>query len=180
MTKYYTGIGDKGDTSVMGGKKLSKEDVLIDAIGDVDELNSYTGVSLFYIRDEQIRFELKSVQNDLFTIGAILASILYKSDKTLSIDKAKIDRLESLINTMGNKMPELKKFVIPGGSEGALHLHVARSIARRAERKVVAASKKYAIDKNVLSYMNRLSSFFFVTALYLNFTNGVEESHPIY
>ncbi len=180
MTTFYTGKGDKGDTSIMGGEKLSKEDVLIEAIGDVDELNSCTGIALFYVRDEQVRYELKAVQNDLFTIGAILADAMQKSPKKLSIDKSKLDRLESAIKTMGDKVPELKKFVIPGGSEGAIHTHLARAVARRAERKVVAASKKYNIDQNVLSYMNRLSSFFFAVALYLNFSNGVEESHPVY
>ena len=81
---------------------------------------------------------------------------------------------------MGGKLPELKKFVLPSGSEGAVHLHMARSIARRSERKIVIVAEKYKLDDSVTAYINRLSSFFFVAALYANFVEGVDEEHPTY
>ncbi|MDE1855727.1 MAG: cob(I)yrinic acid a,c-diamide adenosyltransferase [Candidatus Micrarchaeota archaeon] len=180
MTKYYTGKGDKGTTSIMGGTALPKDDVLVDAIGDVDELNSQVGAALFYVRDDEMRKQLKVIQNELFTIGALLAAADSENFSKAKVSEAQIERLESEINSMGDKMPELTKFVLPDGTEEAVHLHVARSVARRAERKIVSATKKYKIDGHVPTYMNRLSSFLFTAALYLNHKSGVEESNPIY
>ena len=180
MSIYYTGNGDKGGTSVIKGKKLQKSSPLIEALGDVDELSSSIGVALFYVRDEALRGELRSIQNDLFSIGAILASADGENTTKAEINAAKIEKLEKSIDAMDKKMPQLTKFVLPGGSEESSHLHLARSIARRAERKIVSASEKHRIDPNLLAYMNRLSSFLFTAALYVNHLNGVEESNPIY
>lgn len=180
MSNFYTGKGDDGSTSIMNGSKLDKKDILMEAIGDVDELNSSIGVSLFYVREDKTRKELQLIQNELFSLGALLASVSSKEFAGAKIEMSQIKRLENEIESMASIMPPLKKFVLPAGSEESSHLHLSRSIARRAERHVAAASQKYEIEKMVLAYLNRLSSYLFVAALYLNFKNGVEESNPIY
>ncbi|MDE1825757.1 MAG: cob(I)yrinic acid a,c-diamide adenosyltransferase [Candidatus Micrarchaeota archaeon] len=180
MTKYYTGKGDNGSTSIMGGTSVPKGDILIEAIGDVDELNSSIGISLFYVRDDTLREQLKLIQNELFSIGALLASVESANFSKAKVEPKQVQRLEEAIKSMGAKMPELTKFVLPAGSEESSHIHLSRSIARRAERHISAAAQKYKIDGNLLAYMNRLSSFLFTAALYLNFQNGVEESNPMY
>ncbi len=177
---YYTRKGDDGTTGLLGKGRFEKSDPVFAAIGDVDELNSAVGLSLYYTRDNIVRSELRKIQNELFVIGANMASL-----RKVKIDGAKLNegaekKLESAIADMERRIPKLKKFVIPGGCEAAVHLHMARSVARRAERNAVAASKKRGMDKNILKYLNRLSSYLFVAALYLNFTEGIKESHPAY
>ncbi|MDE1852025.1 MAG: cob(I)yrinic acid a,c-diamide adenosyltransferase [Candidatus Micrarchaeota archaeon] len=180
MTDYYTGKGDAGDTGILDSKRVSKADDLIDAIGCADELNSAIGIALFYIHDDQIRLDLKMVQNDLFIIGANLASLNSGKIEKARFDSENIVRIEERLKHLGRSMPDLKEFVLPGGSEGSVHLHLARTIARRAERSLVKASSKYNVDKTVIAYINRLSSFLFVTSLYLNFKEGIGEQHPTY
>lgn len=180
MSNFYTGKGDDGSTSIMNGNKLDKKDTLMEAIGDIDELNSSIGVSLFYVRDDQVRNELKLIQNELFSIGALLAAVGSKEFSKAKMEKIQIERIEKEIESMASMMPPLTKFVLPSGSEESSHIHLSRSIARRAERHVVSAAQKYTIEKEVLAYLNRLSSYLFVVALYLNHKNGVQESNPLY
>jgi cob(I)alamin adenosyltransferase len=180
VPKHYTGTGDKGSTGVLASGRLPKSDALIDAIGNVDETNSSIGICLYYVRDEQLRNELKIVQNDLFVIGANLASLGNPAVKKGIMNPDAVVRLEKAIERMEAKLPDLKKFILPGGNEGAVHLHLARSIARRAERKVDLVAEKYKLDDAVTAYMNRLSSFLFVASRYLNFNEGIEEEHPTY
>ncbi|MGC8710084.1 MAG: cob(I)yrinic acid a,c-diamide adenosyltransferase [Candidatus Micrarchaeia archaeon] len=179
MARFYTGNGDNGTTNLMSFGNVPKDDPLLVAIGSVDELNSSIGVALFYLRNERIRRELISVQNELFIMGADLACTLTKK-KSKSVSKEHVERLEKSIDELGAVVGDLKKFVLPGGSEAAAHLQFCRSIARRAERDIVSAAKKYTISKEVLRYSNRLSSFLFVAALYINKNEGIEETHPIY
>lgn len=178
--KYYTGTGDKGDTGLLANYRVSKGDVLIEAIGNIDELNSYIGIAIFHIRNDQLRAMLKHVQNELFIIGANLASGDGKKIEKAIIDDKAIVRLEENIEKLSAPMPHLKQFVMPGGCDGAVHLHFARALARRAERRIVSVSERYDLDKGVIAYVNRLSSFLFVAALYLNYTEGIEEEHPTY
>jgi cob(I)alamin adenosyltransferase len=178
--KYYTGTGDKGDTGLLANYRVSKGDVLIEAIGNIDELNSYIGIAIFHIRNDQLRAMLKHVQNELFIIGANLASGDSKKIEKVIIDDKAIVRLEENIEKLSAPMPHLKQFVMPGGCDGAVHLHFARALARRAERRIVSVSERYDLDKGVIAYVNRLSSFLFVAALYLNYTEGIEEEHPTY
>ncbi len=182
MSKYYTRSGDDGSTRIISGEKILKDSKIINAIGDVDELNSSIGIAIFYVRDDpQIRSELKGIQNTLFSIGAVLASSLNKMEPgKFIVEKEDIERLEESIDRMNGKLPELKKFVLPGGSEPSAHLHLSRSLARRAERSIVGAAGEFKIDENVIKYINRLSSYLFVAALYINFVNGIDESNPIY
>ena len=177
---YYTGKGDKGFSDTMGRGRLEKSDSIFAAIGDVDELNSAIGVALYYTHDDLVRSELKMIQNDLFIIGADIASLQDAKTEKTNLGNGAVERLEKVIDDMAKRIPELKKFVLPGGSEAAVHLHLARSVARRAERSVIVASEKHEIGPNLKSYMNRLSSYLFVAAIYLNYTEGIKESHPTY
>ncbi|MDE1846204.1 MAG: cob(I)yrinic acid a,c-diamide adenosyltransferase [Candidatus Micrarchaeota archaeon] len=180
MSNFYTGKGDNGSSSIMNGAKLGKSDILMEAIGDLDELNSSIGVSLFYVRDEQMRRELRLIQNELFSLGAILAAADSKEFNKARVEKRQIERLEAQIEEMAQKMPALNKFVLPAGSEESSHLHFSRSVARRAERHVAGAAQKYQMQPEVLAYLNRLSSYLFAAAIYLNHKNGIEENNPIY
>lgn len=180
MAKYYTGAGDAGSTGILAANRLSKSDELIEAIGSVDELNSCIGVCLYYIREEKVRNTLKMMQNDLFVIGANLASLSNPSIKKAIMEPGSVLRIENAIEPLAAKLPELKQFVLPGGNEGAVHLHLARSIARRAERRIVAVAEKHKLNDSVVAYMNRASSYLFVAALYLNFNEGIDEEHPTY
>ena len=181
MSKYYTGRGDDGTTGILSGKRVSKADVLIEAIGNLDELNSAIGVALSHVDDDIVSSGLKFIQNDLFVLGANLASTNEDGKmKKVQIRQDALDRLEASIKVLSDKTPELKRFVLPGGSEASSHLHLARAIARRSERSVVAAGARYKVDKMAVAYLNRLSSYLFAAALYLNSKNEVEESHPSY
>jgi cob(I)alamin adenosyltransferase len=176
---YYTRKGDDGYSCLLGKGRVSKDDPVFNAIGAVDELNSSVGVALYYTRDERVRSALKRIQNDLFVIGAGLAEIKVDIPK-VKLRFNSVAMLEEDIEFMSGQIPALKKFVIPSGCEAAVHLHMSRAIARRAERAVVGVSRKRKLDKNLESYMNRLSSFFFVAAIYLNYISGIKESHPSY
>jgi cob(I)alamin adenosyltransferase len=177
---YYTRKGDEGFSGLLGECRFPKNDSIFAAIGGVDELNSAIGVALYYTHDDMVRSQLKEIQNDLFIIGAAIASLQKTKLSKAQLSDGAVGRLEKAIDDMARRVPELKKFVIPGGCEAAVHLHLARSIARRAERSVVAASEKHNINANLKSYMNRLSSYLFVAAVYLNYTEGIKESHPTY
>ncbi len=180
MAKYYTGRGDDGTTGIISGKRVSKADKLIEAIGDLDELNSAIGVAMAYIDDQTVVAGLRAVQNDIFVLGANLASTNEQKIDKAQIKPESLSRLEASIGDLGEKAPELKQFVLPGGSRASSHLHLARAMARRAERSVVAAGKEYKIDKAVMAYLNRLSSYLFVAAVYLNAKDKISESHPSY
>ena len=177
--KFYTGNGDKGTTSLIDYGNVPKDDPLLAAIGSVDELNSSIGIALFYIHDEKVRKELDNIQNDLFILGADLACTLTKN-KVKSFGPELVERLEKEIDDLAEVVGELRKFVLPRGGEGAVHLQFSRAIARRAERDIVSASRKYKVNSEIIRYINRLSSYLFVAALYLNKIEGIEESHPSY
>lgn len=177
---YYTRKGDKGFSGVLGKGRFAKNDPVFAAVGDVDELNSAIGVALYYTHNDMVRPHLREIQNELFIVGAGIASMKNAKVAKPHLSDGAVSRLEGAIDDMDRRIPELKKFVIPGGCEAAVHLHLARVIARRAERSVVAASEKHKMDANLKSYMNRLSSYLFVAALYLNYTEGIKETHPTY
>jgi cob(I)alamin adenosyltransferase len=177
---FYTGRGDSGDTSLFGGKRIPKGDPIFDLIGDVDELNSSVGVALYYTHDDMVRGELRTVQNNLFIVGAGLASLQNDGVKEGKLDGKEVARLEEAMKDIERRVPPPNKFVIPGGCEGAVHLHAARAAARRAERSAIRASNKYKVDAEALRYLNRLSSYLFAAAIYLNYIEGIKESHPAY
>ena len=179
---YYTGTGDAGCTGTLGKARLGKNDKLIVAIGDVDELNSAIGVAITTLTEKHLSNMLMHVQNNLFIVGAELAASVNGTDPILKdhITEQKVKELEKAMDEIGATLPDLKKFVLPGGSDGAAHLHLARAICRRAERSVIDAKTKAKINDEIAKYLNRLSSFLFVAALHANNKEGVEERNPVY
>lgn len=176
--KIYTKTGDKGETSLFGGQRVWKDDLRINAYGTIDELNSLIGTVVYEIKNEEQKEVLKSIQNDLFTLGSDLAAPIDKENKTFTIprvDEKFALRLEELIDLYDKQLPELRNFILPGGSKVAALLHVARSVCRRAERETVALSKQVEIGSHIVKYLNRLSDLLFVLARYDNHTSGTPE-----
>ncbi len=183
MTLYYTGKGDDGSTGITGKGRVEKDCCQIEALGDVDELNSIVGVAIANTTDSYITNMLEVVQDKLFTLGAEVSAAVENGAKPKSvIDEKTVKDLEKGIDEIGATLPELKKFVLPGGSLSSAYLHLARSIARKAERSVVSLNKetKTKLNPNILKYLNRLSSFFFAAALYMNKKEGIDETNPSY
>ena len=179
MTRYYTGRGDNGETDTMGFGRISKDTMLANLLGDIDELNSVIGVSISNTTDERVAGAMKVLQDKLFTAGSD-ASSSEENKAAKRLKETDIKWLEEQTDEISAKLPELKKFVLPGGSASSAYLHLARSVARRAERTAVSLSKKQKLNPNLLSFLNRTSSLLFVCALYMNKKEGVEESHPTY
>ena len=168
LNKIYTRTGDDGSTGLVGGGRISKADPLMAAIGDVDEANSAIGVALASIDEESTAATLRRVQNELFDLGADLATPLDIGEGALRVTAEQIDRLEREIDAMNDHMSPLTSFVLPGGAAGAAQLHLARAIVRRAERSAVAATADNALNPKALTYINRLSDWLFVAARRLN------------
>ncbi|HEY6068956.1 MAG TPA: cob(I)yrinic acid a,c-diamide adenosyltransferase, partial [Gaiellaceae bacterium] len=164
LTRIYTRGGDAGETSLGDGSRVPKLDCRIGAFGAIDELNSALGVVLAEATpSERLREPLERIQNELFDIGADLC-VPYGVTDRLRVEQAAVDRLEHLCDEFNADLPELKSFVLPGGTEAAARLHVARTICRRAEREALAADGEHGINPLVLSYLNRLSDFLFIAA----------------
>jgi cob(I)alamin adenosyltransferase len=168
LNKIYTRTGDDGSTGLVGGGRISKADPLMAAIGDVDEANSAIGVALVSIDEESTAATLRRVQNELFDLGADLATPLDMAEGALRVTAEQIDRLEREIDAMNDRLSPLTSFVLPGGAAGAAQLHLARAIVRRAERSAVAAAADKALNPKALTYINRLSDWLFVAARRLN------------
>ncbi len=167
LNKIYTRTGDDGTTGLVGGGRISKADPLMAAIGDVDEANSAIGVALVSIDDDSTATPLRRVQNELFDLGADLATPP-DMEGALRVTAEQVDRLEREIDAMNDHLSPLTSFVLPGGAAGAAQLHLARAIVRRAERSAVAASADNALNPKALTYINRLSDWLFVAARRLN------------
>ena len=181
MPRFYTGAGDSGYTGIIGVPRMKKSDRLIEAIGAVDELNSAIGVALAHSDDAALNKRLKALQNELFIVGAELASSgAHGRPATKRIVAGDVKALENGIAKLSEALPELRSFVLPGGTDVAAHLHMARAIARRAERTIVDASEERTVGRELLSFMNRVSSFLFVAALYTNRKRGAKEDRPTY
>lgn len=169
MTKksgVYTKTGDKGKTSLVGGTRVAKTHVRLDAYGTVDEMNSFIGWLVCAITDDDTRQFLSFVQHKLFTVGSYLATETETMlPKTASIITGNdIARIEEQIDLADANLPRLNRFVLPGGSEPAARAHICRTVCRRAERLVYRVNEEYAVDENVLIFLNRLSDYFFVLA----------------
>jgi cob(I)alamin adenosyltransferase len=163
LTRIYTRGGDAGETSLGDGSRVSKLDCRIGAFGTVDELNSAIGVVLAGDVPEQMREPLAQVQNDLFDVGADL-SVPWGVTDRLRVEQPRIDQLEALCDAFNADLPELRSFVLPGGTETAARLHVARTICRRAEREVLLGAREVELNPLVLVYLNRLSDLLFILA----------------
>lgn len=171
LTKIYTRTGDAGETGLVDGSRCPKSAPRMEAIGDVDEANSAIGLALTRISDAQAQAMLARIQNELFDLGADLATPgtdFAPSDMTLRIVPAQIERLEAEIDAMNAGLAPLTSFILPGGDPGAAALHLARAIVRRAERAIVSAANEVAINPLALAYINRLSDHLFVLCRTLN------------
>jgi len=163
LTRIYTRGGDQGETSLGDGSRVSKLDCRIGAFGTVDELNSAIGVVLAGDVPEVMREPLTRIQNELFDVGADL-SVPWGVTDRLRVDQPMIDALEQLCDDFNADLTELRSFVLPGGTEAAARLHVARTICRRAERDVLLGAQEVDLNPLVLRYLNRLSDLLFILA----------------
>lgn len=175
--KIYTKTGDKGLTSLIGGVRVPKYHLRIESYGTVDELNSYIGLIRDQVVAESYKSILKEIQDRLFTIGSVLASDPEKSRmKVPDLKQEDIELLENEMDSMDSVLPDLKHFILPGGSTTISSCHIARCICRRAERITVQLSSESFVDEKVIIYLNRLSDYLFVLARKLCFDDGIEEN----
>jgi cob(I)alamin adenosyltransferase len=164
LTRIYTRGGDRGETSLGDGLRVSKLDARVAAYGAVDELNSQLGLVLALDLARDLRGPLGRIQNDLFDLGADLSVPFRTEDEQLRVRQEQVEELERLCDGFNADLPELKSFVLPGGSEAAARLHVARAVCRRAELAVLAAATEVPIDPLAPVYLNRLSDLLFILA----------------
>jgi cob(I)alamin adenosyltransferase len=162
LTRIYTRGGDLGETSLGDGSRVPKLDPRIAAFGAVDELNSLLGLALAGGMSSELRPVLERIQNELFDAGADISVPV--ATRGLRISQAQIDALEADCDRFNAELPELKSFVLPGGSEAAARLHVARAVCRRAERDALAAAEEVDLNPLVVVYLNRLSDLLFILA----------------
>ena len=178
LNKIYTRTGDKGDTALGNGDRVAKHDARVNAYGTTDELNAFVGTARLHA-DGDLDNKLSLIQNDLFDLGADLCRPAMDKDDTaeyppLRVTDAQTDRLESEIDAMNANLTALRSFILPGGSSLAAHLHVCRTVARRAERLCTDLATKDDINPAVVRYLNRLSDWFFVSARVAN-ENGAND-----
>jgi cob(I)alamin adenosyltransferase len=174
--KIYTKKGDKGETSLIGGKRVKKSHARLHAYGTVDELNSYVGLLNDSIEDKKISNELLDIQDRLFTLGSLLAATPDSKMILPSLDESDIKYLETSIDTMNEELPEMRSFVLPGGHKTVSICHITRTICRRAERWTIALTEDETIDPLIPAYLNRLSDYFFVLARYMSKILNVSEN----
>ena len=174
LTRIYTRGGDQGETSLGDGSRVSKLDCRIGAFGTVDELNSALGLVLAGDLPDAMREPLARIQNELFDVGADL-SVPWGVTDRLRVEQAMIDGLEQLCDDFNADLPELRSFVLPGGTEVSARLHVARTICRRAERDVLLGAQEVDLNPLVLRYLNRLSDLLFILARAANAASGRDE-----
>jgi cob(I)alamin adenosyltransferase len=174
--KIYTKTGDKGQTSLLGGTRISKSHPRIEAYGTIDELNSYIGL----VRDQEVnenrRDLLKEIQDRLFTIGSHLAADPDRNTKKVpDLLPTDIELLEHEMDKMDSELPELRFFVLPGGHQSVSFCHLARTVCRRAERLVIAFSEEVLVEEMIIKYLNRLSDYLFVLSRKMAHELGAEE-----
>lgn len=170
--KIYTRTGDRGQTSLYGGKRVPKNHVRVNAYGTIDELNSLLGIVLSSSLEKKIENFLHIIQSDLFTIGGYLAG----ANVSLQEIKKRVGEMEKLIDWMDTDLPILKNFILPTGVETGSFLFFARAVARRSERELVALSEKEEVADEIFIYINRLSDLLFVMGRFVNHKHGVAET----
>lgn len=179
MAKLYTRRGDTGDTGLLGPERVPKDDARVEAMGAVDELNAVIGLALATQKEKRIRDLLLKIQDDLFTVGAELAMAPASQEaKVPRITESHVARLEGGIEALD--VGGIREFIIPRGSESLARLHWARTVARRAERRVVSLSKREGLNPELLRYMNRLSSLLYQMAVWRQKGERKKAEHPSY
>lgn len=177
-SRLYTGGGDKGTTSLVGGERVKKTSVRLEAYGSVDELSSFLGDILSAPDCEsEVKGQLLSIQNMLFNLGCYLATRPKDGEHPAvnGLTEDSIRRLEGWIDALDEQTPKIRAFVLPGGCPLSAKAHIARTTCRRAERRILALAEEEYVDPNLLTYINRLSDYLFILARYFNFMNGVDE-----
>jgi cob(I)alamin adenosyltransferase len=175
--KIYTKTGDRGDTRLFNGDKVRKHNERVEAYGDVDELNAFIGAAASFLKDSSLTSMLAEIQKDLFSVGAQLADPNFKNQSRakFQLPVERIAALEHGIDSFETELPPLRQFILAGGGNVGAMLHVARTVCRRAERRVVSLSEKVEVNPSVIEYLNRLSDFLFVMARVVNHREGKEE-----
>jgi cob(I)alamin adenosyltransferase len=177
ITKVYTRTGDDGTTGLGTGRRVAKDSLRIEAYGTVDELNSHIGVALAGGVADELRAPLATIQNELFHLGSDLC--IPEEDKAAmpvpTIEQRHVDALETLMDRLTESLSPLDNFILPGGSLTAAHLHVARTVCRRAERLLIALARDERIGSYTIPYLNRLSDALFVMARFENKSRGVPD-----
>jgi cob(I)alamin adenosyltransferase len=181
--KIYTKTGDRGETGLFGGQRVAKDHTRVEAYGDVDELNSVLGVAVATLQAEgqfAVAEALRTVQSDLFTVGANLATPApedggRESSFIPGLPAGRVEELERWIDTAEEELEPLKTFVLPGGTAAASYLHLARTVCRRAERRVVTLSHQAHVGQEWMIYLNRLSDLLFTLARLANRRAGVDD-----
>ena len=171
--KIYTKTGDKGQTGLFSGKRLSKAHPRVEAYGTVDELNSFVGLLRDHVEEEDLRQQLLAQQNHLFALGAALADD--RPGEAYRVPEQATPDLEASMDAMNEELPKMTHFVLPGGAPAVSHAHVCRTVCRRAERRVVDLADAVALDPSIVIYLNRLSDWFFVLSRYLALKMNVAE-----
>jgi len=176
--KIYTKTGDKGETGLFGGKRVYKSSSRINAYGSVDELNAAIGVALCYVQTDEVKSVLVKLQNQLFTVGADLATPVEVEPKNIHIPRISendITDSEKAIDFFDLRLEELHFFILPGGTKASAHLHLARTICRRAEREVVLLAQQEEINPNIVIFLNRSSDLLFVLSRFENKTSEIPD-----
>jgi cob(I)alamin adenosyltransferase len=179
VTRIYTRTGDRGETGLFGGRRVHKSHPRVEAYGEVDELNAALGLALASLTDQEVRDRLATVQADLFAIGADLATPRTADGRPHphlpALPHGRAAEFESWIDEADAELPELHNFVLPGGVPGAAALPLARTICRRAERRVIALDALEGVEPEIVVYLNRLSDLLFQFARLANHRAGVED-----
>ena len=172
--KVYTKTGDAGTTSLVGGKRVPKDCARLESYGTIDELNAQVGLLLTYVSEPVDRETLIGIQNNLFVIGAQLATEAPQVPSVI-ITSVDVTKLEQSIDAASEGLPKWRGFTLPGGCRPAALAHVCRTICRRAERRILALNSSEEVAPELLAYVNRLSDYFYILALRLNFLQGTDE-----
>lgn len=173
--KIYTKTGDGGETGLLGGDRIGKDSLRIEVIGGFDELNAYVGVTLLSQLPVEVSHRLSTLQSQIFDMGSELACPPGGKFQLDSITTADIEQLEAEIDQFTTELPELKNFILPGGTPGAAHLHFLRAICRRLERNLLRLSKEEPIRSELIQFLNRLSDWTFCAARLVNFRESVAD-----
>ena len=177
--KIYTRTGDKGDTRLFDGSRVRKNNPRVESYGEVDELNAFVGAAGSFLQDAELKAILADIQRDLFSVGAQLADPKHQAHQAKKekskLDPSRVVALEETIDRFEAELPPLRQFILAGGASAGALLHVARTVCRRAERRVIALAEQVEIDPLVIEYLNRLSDFLFVMARLVNQRQGEQE-----
>jgi cob(I)alamin adenosyltransferase len=181
--KIYTKTGDDGTSGLIGGNRVTKNDIRLEAYGTVDELNSWVGLIRSMVNDTRVSDLLLRIQNNLFAMGSKLATGENGQGLTshIRIDETETEVIEKAMDEYENKLKPIRNFLLPGGSSLLGYCHIARTVCRRAERRIIQLSNTFPVEAEIICYINRLSDFFFVLARKIAADTGVDEiswTHP--